>query len=69
MEIKLIEIAKLVYLEDYEIYVKGNSPTDKTNKISAVTIGESPEVRYRVILMASTWGSWAAWVIKRCTVA
>ena len=37
-------------------------------EISASTIGESPDVRYRVCLMASTCGSAAACSMKRCTV-
>ena len=36
--------------------------------ISAVTIGESPEVRYSVCLIASTFGSAAACSMNRCTL-
>ena len=36
-------------------------------RMSAFTIGLSPEVRYSVCLMASTWGSTAAWRMKACT--
>ena len=36
--------------------------------MSALTIGESPDVRYRVCLIASTFGSAAACSMKRCTV-
>ena len=31
------------------------------------TIGESPEVRYRVCLIARTWGSRAAWEMNAWT--
>ena len=36
--------------------------------ISASTIGESPDVRYSVCLIASTCGSSAACSMKRCTL-
>ena len=32
-------------------------------------MGESPDVRYRVCLMVNTFGSSAAWVMKRSTEA
>ena len=36
--------------------------------IKASMMGESPDVRYRVCLMASTWGSSAACSMNRCTL-
>jgi hypothetical protein len=37
-------------------------------RIRARTMGLSPDVRYSVILMASTWGSTAAWRTNSSTV-
>ena len=36
--------------------------------MSAAMIGESFEVRYRVILIPITWGSSAAWLMNSSTV-
>ncbi len=36
-------------------------------RISDLTTGESPDVRYSVILMPATWGSSAAWAMNTST--